>query len=82
MFQENRFLVSVGPDYAKFTIGYDARRRNTMMLFSMLVGTENSDIEFKKTVIKNPQNLGNSNSKKKEKKNYKKIARKLLKKSN
>ena len=82
LFQENRFLVSVGPDYAKFTIGYDARRRNTMMLFSMLVGTENSDIEFKKTVIKNPQNLGKQNVKKKTKKNYKKIAKQNLKKSN
>ncbi len=73
-FQENRFLVSIGPDYAKVTIGYDAFRRNTMFLFNMLVGTKDSDIEFKKTVIKNPEKFGNSKSKakKSKKKDYKK----------
>ncbi len=73
-FQENRFIVSIGPDYAKVTIGYDAFRRNTMFLFNMLVGTKDSDIEFKKTVIKNPEKFGKSKSKpkKSKKKDYKK----------
>lgn len=73
LFQENRFLVTVGPDYAKVTIGYDAFRRNTMFLFSMLVGTKDTDIEFKRSVIKNPEKFGKEKPKKKEKKkNYKK----------
>ncbi len=57
LFQENRFLLSLGPDYAKVTFGYDAFRQNTMMLVSMLVGSEGSDVKFDKAVIKNPDNL-------------------------
>ena len=73
-FQENRILVSVGPDYAKLTIGYDAFRRNTLFLFNMLVGTKDSDVEFKKSVIQNPEKFGKSKSKtkKSKKKDYKK----------
>lgn len=72
-FQENRFLVSIGPDYAKFTIGYDSVRHNTMVLLSMLVGTQDSDIEFKRATIGNVSALGDKNTKKKpKKKNYKK----------
>lgn len=81
LFQENRFLVSVGPDYAKVTFGYDAIRNNTMLLFSMLVGTKDSDVEFKRTVIKNPQKLGQTKSKNsKKKENEKKLFKKRLRK--
>lgn len=74
LFQESRFLVSIGPEYAKVTIGYDAFRRNTMFLFSMLVGTEDSEISFKRTVLKNPGNFTKTKSEKNKtkKKNYKK----------
>ncbi len=74
LIQENRLLVALGPDYAKFTIGYDAIRHNTMFSISMLVGTENSDVSFEKSVINNPDKLGKENSKqsKTKKKNYKK----------
>ena len=73
LFQENRFLVSFGPDYARVTIGYDALRQNTMLIVSMLVGTKDSDIKFKKSVLKNPENFGKKNkTKKTKKKNYKK----------
>ncbi len=78
LFQENRILVSIGPDYAKFTIGYDSIRHNTMFVFSMLVGTKDSDITFKKTVLKNPEKFGNENAAKKKPK--KKSYRKYLKK--
>ncbi len=77
LLQENRFLVSIGPEYAKLTLGYDARRRNTMFLLSMLVGTENSDIEFKKTVIKNPEKLMKKQNKKPKKKSYKKYLKEV-----
>lgn len=73
-FQENRILLSLGPDYAKVTIGYDSLRRSTMFLFSMLLGTEDSEIKFDKSVLKNPDRFGRDNSKvkKPKKKNYKK----------
>ena len=77
-FQENRFLVSLGPDYAKLTIGYDSIRHNTMLMLSMLVGTKNSDIAYNKAVIKNPEQLGKNDKKssKPKKKNYKKYLKK------
>lgn len=72
--QESRLLLGIGPDYAKFTIGYDVIRHNTMFTISMLVGTEDSDISFNKTIISDPDKLGKKSdkTKKKKKKNYKK----------
>ncbi len=74
LFQENRIVVSIGPEYAKFTVGYDSRRKNTMFVFSMLVGTKDSDIAFKKSVLKNPEKFGNKKDTKNKtkKKSYKK----------
>lgn len=74
LFQENRVFVSVGPEYARLTLGYDSIRRNTMFILSMLVGTQDSDIAFKKTVLKNPEKFGKEKSKQKrvKKKSYKK----------
>lgn len=74
LFQENRVLVSIGPEYAKLTIGYDSIRRNTMFVLSMLVGTQDSDISFKKSVIKNPEKIGKEKKEQKthKKKSYKK----------
>ncbi len=77
LLQENRILLSIGPEYAKLTIGYDSIRRNTMFVLSMLVGTENSDIEFKKTVINNPEKLGQKHNKKPKKKSYKKYLKEV-----
>ena len=72
-FQENRIFLSVGPEYAKLAVGFDAKRKNTMFMLTMLVGTKDSDIEFKKAEVINPQKLGQDNKKnKKKKKNYKK----------
>lgn len=56
-FQENRMFFSVGPDYAKLTLGYDAFRQSTSFVFSTLVGTKDSNVEFKKAVLKNPDTL-------------------------
>lgn len=78
LFQENRFLVSVGPEYARLSVGYDALRQNTMLILSMLVGTKDSNVEFKKSVLKNPENFGKkSKTKKTKKKNYKKYLKDL-----
>ncbi len=75
MFQESRIMVGIGPEYAKFVFGYDARRRNAMINLLMLVGTKDSDIQFKKSELINPDKFGKSKNKKKQKKkrNYKKF---------
>lgn len=81
LFQENRFLLSIGPDYAKVTLGYDSIRHNTMVLFSMLVGTQDSELEFKKTVIQNPDKIGKTSKPKKKdtkKKNYKRFLKEKI----
>ena len=52
LWQENRILLSIGPDYAKATFGYDINRQSTMFVLSMLVGTKDSEIEFKKATYK------------------------------
>lgn len=80
LLQENRILVTVGPEYAKVTFGYDAYRGNTMFLFSMLVGTKDTDIQFKRSVINNPEKVGKTKTKKKDKKkNYKKYLKEDVK---
>lgn len=61
MLQENMFLVSVGPESAKFTLGYDAFRQTTALYFSMMLGTKDMDIEFEKASVNNPDTLGNKN---------------------
>lgn len=63
LFQENMFLVSIGPDEAKLTLLYDAYRKTTAIYFSMLLGTKDMDIAFDKTTIANPDTLGNENKK-------------------
>lgn len=61
LFQENMFLVSLGPDEAKVTFVYDAYRKTTALYFSMLLGTKDMDIAFKKSTIDNPDNLTEEN---------------------
>lgn len=74
LFQESRIMIGVGPEYARVILGYDAKRRNAMFILTMLVGTKDSDIEFKKTEIQNPDKFGKKKSeqKKEKKKSYKK----------
>lgn len=59
--QENMFLLSIGPDEAKITFAYDAFRKTTAMYFSMLLGTKDMDIAFKKSTINNPDELSGEN---------------------
>ncbi|MBQ2644240.1 hypothetical protein IJG14_01540 [bacterium] len=61
--QENMFLVSVGPEEAKVTFTYDAFRQQTAVYFSMLLGTKDMDIAFKKTTINDPDTLNGENQK-------------------
>jgi len=77
MLQESRFMICAGPEYAKLIVGYDVVRHTTLMQISMMLGTKDSDIEFKKTVIKNPEKFGQKSQKEKkpEKKSYKKYVK-------
>ena len=59
--QENMFLVSIGPEEAKFTLGYDAYRQSTNFYFTMLLGTKDMDIAFKQATVLNPDTLMGEN---------------------
>lgn len=58
MFQENMFVVSVGPDDVKLNIGYDVMRKSTYMNVRVALDTKNTSVEFDRMEIKNPENLG------------------------
>ncbi len=66
MFQENRIYFAVGPDDMKFLIGYDIYRQNASMGVIMNVGTENSDVQFKRLILNDPQAMGQHDKKEKE----------------
>ena len=56
--QENAFIVSLGPDDFKVNLGYDFMRESTYFTVMIALDTKNTDIEFDKMVIKNPERLG------------------------
>ena len=62
--QENQFLISVGPDEAKVTLGYDFTRQSTHLYYSMLLGSKDMDIKFDKTVINDPMSLSDERKEK------------------
>ncbi len=55
MLQENRVYFAIGPDDLKFLIGYDIYRQNAAMGISMNVGAENSEVEFNRLILNDPQ---------------------------
>lgn len=55
MLQENRVYFAIGPDDLKFLIGYDIYRQNASMGISMNVGAENSEVEFNRLILNDPQ---------------------------
>lgn len=67
MLQENRFYFLIGPDDVKFMIGYDAYRQNASMGLMMNVGAENSDVEFNRLILNDPQAIGHSKKTEKQK---------------
>ncbi len=66
MLQENRFYFVIGPDDLKFLIGYDAYRQNATMGFSINVGAENSDVEFKRLILNDPDQIGKHSEREKQ----------------
>lgn len=57
LMQESQFLISIGPDEAKVTLGYDVKRQTTKLYYSMLLGSKDMDIKFDKAVINDPMSL-------------------------
>ena len=64
MLQENRFYVALGPDDFKVLLGYDAYRQSTVFGIDMALGADNSEAEFKRMVLNEPEKIGKSNKKK------------------
>ena len=60
MFQENSFIIALGPDDFKINFGYDWVRRQTYFSFVLAMDTKGSSIDFDKMVIKNPDKLARS----------------------
>lgn len=61
MFQENSFILALGPDDFKVNIGYDWVRRQTYFAFVMAMDTKGSSLEFDRMEIKNPDRIAKSN---------------------
>lgn len=57
LMQENKFLISIGPDEAKVTFSYDITRQTTSLYYSMLLGSKDMDIKFDKTIINDPMSI-------------------------
>ncbi len=64
LFQENAFIVSLGPDDFKVNLGYDFMRQTTYFTVAMMIDTKGTTIEFDKMEIKNPERIGQSDRKK------------------
>ncbi len=64
MFQENAFIFSIGPDDFKVNLGYDFMRQTTYFTVAVMIDTKGTTVEFDKMEIKNPERLGQSDSKK------------------
>ncbi|MBD5402596.1 LPS-assembly protein LptD [bacterium] len=58
MFQENAFMVSIGPDDLKVTLGYDFVRQTTYFGFNVAFDTKGTTVNYGKMEIKNPERLG------------------------
>lgn len=54
---ENRFYAIVGPEDIKFAVSYDSIRSNTHFDLMFLLGTDKTNIDYKKLIIKDPDKL-------------------------
>ena len=57
-FQENAFLVSLGPDDLKVILGYDFIRERTYLGVNLAFNPKGTTIRYDKMIIKNPEKLG------------------------
>lgn len=58
LFQENRFVVAIGPDDLRVRIGYDFVRRSTYFGFDVAFDTKGTRINYGRMEIKNPERFG------------------------
>ena len=58
--QENAFILAIGPDDFKISLGYDFMRQNTYFGVNVAIDTKNSQLNFDKMVIKNPDRLAST----------------------
>lgn len=64
---ENRLYFKYGPEDFKFCFSYDTLWKRTAMGINMLIGSENSDVEFDKLKVKNYKKLQKQKEKQREK---------------
>lgn len=64
---ENRLYFKYGPEDFKFCFSYDTLWKRTAMGIDMLLGAENSDVEFDKLKVKNYKKLQKQKEKQREK---------------
>lgn len=57
-FQENAFLVSLGPDDLKLVLGYDFTRERTYFGVNVAFNPKGTTVTYDKMIIKNPERLG------------------------
>ena len=57
VFQENRFVIAVGPDDLRIRFGYDFFRRTTFFGFDVAFDTKGTSVNYGKMVIKYPERL-------------------------
>ena len=81
MFQENRFVVALGPDDLKIRLGYDFVRQTTYFGFDVAFDTKGTSINYGKMIIKNPERLGKSEEKDERKLAFSSAANKSAEKS-
>ena len=60
VFQENRFVVAIGPDDLKIRFGYDFYRKTTFFGFNVAFDTKGTSVNYGRMEIKNPERLGRS----------------------
>ncbi|MBQ3641924.1 hypothetical protein II906_08395, partial [bacterium] len=64
LFQENAFILAIGPDDFKIHIGYDWFRQETFVSCVMALNTKGSTIHYDKMIIKNPDRLAQNDKEK------------------
>lgn len=57
MVQENIFMVALGPDDFKVSLGYDFFRQTTYFTINVALDMKGTTVDFDKMVIKNPDRL-------------------------
>ncbi len=74
MFQENAFLVSVGPDDFRIIFGYDFTRERTYFGINVAFDTKGTKVNYNKMEIKNPERLGKKYKSEDEEENERQVA--------